>query len=97
MNQTKPMDAGPPEEVFTGPMKVLSRATPMLHTVRMLHQPWLGLAPGWSWLVFGALVVGRWRYGWRGRKALRWILAGTALLILAYLGSKFVLEVILGR
>jgi ABC-type uncharacterized transport system permease subunit len=29
-----------------------------------------------SWLVFGALVVGRWRYGWRGRKALRWILAG---------------------
>jgi ABC-type uncharacterized transport system permease subunit len=50
-----------------------------------------------SWLVFGALVVGRWRYGWRGRKAVRWILAGTALLILAYLGSKFVLEVILGR
>ena len=50
-----------------------------------------------SWLVFGALVVGRWRYGWRGRKALRWILAGTALLILAYLGTKFVLEVILGR
>lgn len=50
-----------------------------------------------SWLVFGALVVGRWRYGWRGRKALRWILAGTALLILAYLGSKFVLEVVLGR
>jgi len=50
-----------------------------------------------SWLVFGALVVGRWRYGWRGRKALRWILAGTALLILGYLGSKFVLEVILKR
>jgi len=50
-----------------------------------------------SWLVFGALCVGRWRYGWRGRKALRWILAGTALLLLAYLGSKFVLEVILGR
>ncbi|MEO8486083.1 MAG: cytochrome c biogenesis protein CcsA [Betaproteobacteria bacterium] len=50
-----------------------------------------------SWLVFGALVVGRWRYGWRGRQALRWILSGTALLILAYLGSKFVLEVVLGR
>lgn len=50
-----------------------------------------------SWLVFGALVVGRWGYGWRGRRALRWILAGTVLLILAYLGSKFVLEVILGR
>lgn len=50
-----------------------------------------------SWLVFGALVVGRWRYGWRGRKALRWILAGTALLMLAYLGTKFVVEVVLGR
>ncbi|CAG0949050.1 Inner membrane protein YpjD [Burkholderiales bacterium] len=50
-----------------------------------------------SWLVFGALVVGRWRYGWRGRKALRWILAGTVLLILAYLGTKFVVEVVLGR
>ena len=47
--------------------------------------------------MFGALVVGRWGYGWRGRQALRWILAGTALLLLAYLGSKFVLEVILGR
>ena len=50
-----------------------------------------------SWVVFGALVVGRWGYGWRGRQALRWILVGTALLLLAYLGSKFVLEVVLGR
>ena len=50
-----------------------------------------------SWVVFGALVVGRWRYGWRGRKALRWILVGTILLILAYLGTKFVVEVVLGR
>lgn len=50
-----------------------------------------------SWAVFGALVVGRWRYGWRGRRALRWILAGTGLLVLAYLGTKFVLEVLLGR
>jgi ABC-type uncharacterized transport system permease subunit len=50
-----------------------------------------------SWVVFGALVVGRWGYGWRGRQALRWILAGTALMLLAYLGSKFVVEVILRR
>jgi ABC-type uncharacterized transport system permease subunit len=50
-----------------------------------------------AWLVFGALLAGRWRYGWRGRVALRWILAGSALLFLAYLGSKFVLEVLLGR
>lgn len=50
-----------------------------------------------SWSVFGALLAGRrWR-GWRGRTAVRWTLAGFLLLILAYLGSKFVLEVLLGR
>jgi ABC-type uncharacterized transport system permease subunit len=50
-----------------------------------------------SWLIFGALLVGRWRYGWRGRRALRWTLAGFVALLLAYVGSRFVLEVILGR
>jgi ABC-type uncharacterized transport system permease subunit len=50
-----------------------------------------------GWLVFGGLLVGRHRYGWRGRIALRWILAGSVLLLLAYVGSKFVLEVILHR
>jgi len=50
-----------------------------------------------GWLTFGALVWGRWRYGWRGRVALRWIVAGTLFILLAYLGSKFVLEVLLGR
>ena len=44
-----------------------------------------------------ALLFGRHRYGWRGRAALHWILAGTGLLVIAYVGSKFVLEVILGR
>jgi ABC-type uncharacterized transport system permease subunit len=50
-----------------------------------------------GWLTFGALLIGRSRYGWRGRAALRWIIAGTVFLFLAYLGSKFVLEVLLGR
>lgn len=50
-----------------------------------------------GWLVFGAFLIGRQRYGWRGRRALVWILAGSALLLLAYVGSKFVLEVILNR
>jgi ABC-type uncharacterized transport system permease subunit len=50
-----------------------------------------------SWVVFGLLLAGRWRYGWRGRTALRWTLAGFVLLILAYVGSRFVLEVLLGR
>ena len=50
-----------------------------------------------GWLTFGALLFGRWRYGWRGRVALRWIIAGTVFVFLAYLGYKFVLEVVLGR
>jgi ABC-type uncharacterized transport system permease subunit len=50
-----------------------------------------------GWLTFGGLLWGRWRYGWRGRVALRWILAGTMFIFLAYLGYKFVLEVVLGR
>ncbi|MET0682717.1 MAG: cytochrome c biogenesis protein CcsA [Casimicrobiaceae bacterium] len=50
-----------------------------------------------GWFTFGALLLGRWRYGWRGRVALRWIIAGTVFVFLAYLGSKFVLEVLLGR
>jgi ABC-type uncharacterized transport system permease subunit len=50
-----------------------------------------------SWLTFGALLAGRWLRGWRGRTALRWTLSGFVLLILAYVGSRFVLEVILSR
>jgi len=50
-----------------------------------------------SWLIFAALLVGRHRYGWRGRMALRWTLAGFGVLLLAYVGSRFVLEVLLGR
>jgi len=50
-----------------------------------------------SWIAFAALLVGRHFYGWRGRTALRWTLTGFVLLILAYVGSRFVLEVILGR
>ena len=50
-----------------------------------------------TWLVFGVLLFGRWRYGWRGSLAVRMTLAGVALLILSYFGTKLVLEVILGR
>ncbi|HUP95783.1 MAG TPA: cytochrome c biogenesis protein CcsA [Burkholderiales bacterium] len=50
-----------------------------------------------SWLIFGALLAGRHVYGWRGRVAVRWTLAGFLTLVLAYIGSKFVLEVVLGR
>jgi len=50
-----------------------------------------------SWAIFGALLGGRHIYGWRGRTATRWTLAGFATLLLAYIGSKFVLEVLLNR
>lgn len=50
-----------------------------------------------SWGIFATLLIGRHAWGWRGKRALRWTLAGFALLILAYVGSRFVGEVILGR
>jgi ABC-type uncharacterized transport system permease subunit len=50
-----------------------------------------------SWGIFAALLGGRSIYGWRGRTAVRWTLAGFGMLLLAYVGSKFVLEVILHR
>ena len=50
-----------------------------------------------AWGVFGVLLVGRIRWGWRGRKALRFTTAGFVILALAYFGSKFVLENVLGR
>ena len=50
-----------------------------------------------AWAVFAALLVGRRLRGWRGRRATRWLYAGAVLLLLAYAGSRFVLEVLLGR
>jgi ABC-type uncharacterized transport system permease subunit len=50
-----------------------------------------------SWGIFGSLLVGRHFYGWRGKRAVYWTLWGFAALLLAYLGSKFVLEIILKR
>jgi len=50
-----------------------------------------------SWLVFGGLLAGRHFRGWRGRTALVWTITGFTLLLLAYLGTQFVLEVLLGR
>ncbi len=50
-----------------------------------------------AWVVYGILLFGRWRLGWRGRVAVRWTLAGFALLVVGYFGSKFVLEIVLGR
>jgi ABC-type uncharacterized transport system permease subunit len=50
-----------------------------------------------GWATFAALLVGRHRYGWRGQRATRWLYVGALLLTLAYVGSRFVLEVMLRR
>ena len=50
-----------------------------------------------AWGVFAILLWGRWRFGWRGRVAIRWTIGGFIFLMLAYFGSKFVLELIINR
>ena len=48
-----------------------------------------------AWIVFAGLLAGRRAFGWRGPLATRWLYAGALLLLLAYVGSRFVLEVML--
>jgi ABC-type uncharacterized transport system permease subunit len=50
-----------------------------------------------GWVVFAALLAGRQAFGWRGPQATRWLYVGAALLLLAYVGSRFVFEVLLHR
>lgn len=50
-----------------------------------------------AWLVFAVLVFGRWRWSWRGRRGVKYVLSGFTLLALAFFGTKLVLEVILHR
>lgn len=65
-----------------------------LFAQHLVHKTVLSLL---SWLAFGALLLGRWRRGWRGATAVRWTLTAMALLVLAFFGSKFVLELVLHR
>lgn len=50
-----------------------------------------------GWIVFAGLLAGRHAFGWRGPRATRWLYAGAALLLLAYVGSRFVFEALLHR
>jgi len=59
---------------------------------KLAHKTVLSIA---AWFVFATLLIGRWFFGWRGRTAIRWTLTGFISLMLAYFGSKFVLEVLL--
>ena len=59
---------------------------------RLVHKTVLSCL---AWAVFGTLLFGRWRFGWRGKKAVHWALGGFAMLVMAYFGTKFVIEVLL--
>lgn len=48
-----------------------------------------------AWIVFLVLLIGHWKLGWRGHIAVRWTIGGFISLMLAYFGSKFVLEILL--
>lgn len=50
-----------------------------------------------AWSVFATLLLGRFFWGWRGKLAARINLGGFCLLMMAYVGSRFVVEVLLGR
>ncbi|MBS0199915.1 MAG: cytochrome c biogenesis protein CcsA [Proteobacteria bacterium] len=60
----------------------------------LVHKTVLSLV---SWVIFGVLLFGRWRWGWRGARAVRWTLVAMATLLLAFFGSQFVLELVLRR
>ena len=65
-----------------------------LFAQRLVHKVTLALA---AWAIFGVLLLGRYRFGWRGRKATWLVLAGFALLAMSYFLTKFILEVLLQR
>jgi ABC-type uncharacterized transport system permease subunit len=65
-----------------------------LFTQHLIHKTVLSLI---AWTIFGALLIGRIRFGSRGRSAVGWTLSGFGVLALAYFGAKFVLEDVLGR
>lgn len=63
-----------------------------LFAQRVVHHTVLSIA---AWIVFAILLWGRWQFGWRGQRAIRWTLGGFFFLMLAYFGSKLVVELIL--
>ncbi len=50
-----------------------------------------------SWCIFATLLWGRWRYGWRGKLATKWTLLGFTFLVLAFIGSKLIMESLLNQ
>jgi ABC-type uncharacterized transport system permease subunit len=69
----------------------------VVHDIREQHLAHKVFFSILAWFAFALLLWGRWRFGWRGTRAVRYVLVGTGLLALGYFGSKIVLELILRR
>ncbi len=65
-----------------------------IHSQHLAHKMFFSLV---ALVVYGILLWGRHARGWRGKQAIRWTLGGFAALMLAYFGTKFVLELVLHR
>ena len=65
-----------------------------MFTQHLVHKTVLSII---AWFIFAILLWGRWRFGWRGTTAIRWTLGGFIALFFAYLGSKWVFEILLER
>lgn len=82
-------------------MLTLTVVTGVFFSEQLFHKPFKAnhktIFAFISWLIFGALLWGHYFRGWRGKRAVRWTLAGFVSLLLAYVGSKVVLELILQR
>lgn len=68
-----------------------------VYNLRAQHQAHTAILSLVAWIIFGVLLFGRRRWGWRGPRAVNLTLIGMAILLLAFFGSKFVLEMILHR
>ena len=60
----------------------------------LVHKTILSLI---AWAVFVVLLWGHYKFGWRGKIAIKWTMSGFTLLMLAYFGSKFVIELVLNK
>jgi ABC-type uncharacterized transport system permease subunit len=63
-----------------------------IFTQHLVHKTALSIS---AWIIFSTLLWGRWHFGWRGQTAIKWTYSGYVLLLLAYFGSKFVLQLVL--